>query len=117
MPVPAAPAIRKSRSLRPRADRRVCASYTPREGSRGGSQRRPRRMSSVVTTSTVSWVRARSGAENQMKVTQLIARRLRELGVYCEIHPYQTITDARLAELAPRAVIFSGGPDSVTRAG
>ncbi len=51
------------------------------------------------------------------QVTQLIARRLRELHVYCEIHPYQSVTDAFLAEFAPKAVIFSGGPDSVTRAG
>jgi GMP synthase (glutamine-hydrolysing) len=47
------------------------------------------------------------------QVTQLIARRLRELNVYCEIHPFQTVTDAFLAEFAPRAVIFSGGPASV----
>ncbi|MDO5604654.1 MAG: glutamine-hydrolyzing GMP synthase [Paracoccus sp. (in: a-proteobacteria)] len=51
------------------------------------------------------------------QVTQLIARRLRELNVYCEIHPYQNVTDALLADLAPRAVILSGGPDSVTREG
>ena len=51
------------------------------------------------------------------QVTQLIARRLRELGVYCEIHPYQNVTEAFLAEFAPRAVILSGGPDSVTRPG
>jgi len=51
------------------------------------------------------------------QVTQLIARRLRELSVYCEIHPYQNITDAFLQEFAPKAVIFSGGPDSVTRVG
>ena len=51
------------------------------------------------------------------QVTQLIARRLRELGVYCEIHPYQSVTDAFLAAFAPRAVILSGGPDSVTRPG
>jgi len=51
------------------------------------------------------------------QVTQLIARRLRELGVYCEIHPYQAVTDAFLAAFAPRAVILSGGPDSVTRPG
>ncbi|MEM9473916.1 MAG: glutamine-hydrolyzing GMP synthase [Pseudomonadota bacterium] len=47
------------------------------------------------------------------QVTQLIARRLRELSVYCEIHPYQTVTDAFLAEFRPKAVIFSGGPASV----
>ena len=51
------------------------------------------------------------------QVTQLIARRLRELNVYSEIHPYQNVTEALLAEIAPRAVIFSGGPDSVTRTG
>lgn len=51
------------------------------------------------------------------QVTQLIARRLREQNVYCEIHPYQNVTDAVLANLAPKAVILSGGPDSVTREG
>ena len=51
------------------------------------------------------------------QVTQLIARRLRELSVYCEIHPYNRVTDAFLADFAPRAVILSGGPDSVTRPG
>ncbi|TRL37916.1 glutamine-hydrolyzing GMP synthase [Rhizobium straminoryzae] len=51
------------------------------------------------------------------QVTQLIARRLRELNVYCEIHPYQNVTDAFLAAFRPKAVIFSGGPDSVTREG
>ena len=51
------------------------------------------------------------------QVTQLIARRLRELNVYCEIHPYQNVTDTFLAELAPKAIIFSGGPDSVMRDG
>ncbi len=51
------------------------------------------------------------------QVTQLIARRLRELNVYCEIHPYQNVDDAFLTSFAPKAIIFSGGPDSVTRAG
>jgi GMP synthase (glutamine-hydrolysing) len=51
------------------------------------------------------------------QVTQLIARRLRELHVYCEIHPFQKVTDAFLAEFAPRAVILSGGPASVIDAG
>ncbi|MGR3482432.1 glutamine-hydrolyzing GMP synthase, partial [Salipiger marinus] len=51
------------------------------------------------------------------QVTQLIARRLRELNVYCEIHPYQNVTDAFLQDFAPRAIVFSGGPDSVTRDG
>ena len=51
------------------------------------------------------------------QVTQLIARRLRELNVYCEIHPYNRVDDAFLKSFAPQAVILSGGPDSVTRAG
>ena len=51
------------------------------------------------------------------QVTQLIARRLRELNVYCEIHPYQNVTMDMVRQMAPRAIIFSGGPDSVTRQG
>ncbi|MBU2242684.1 MAG: glutamine-hydrolyzing GMP synthase, partial [Alphaproteobacteria bacterium] len=51
------------------------------------------------------------------QVTQLIARRLRELNVFCEIHPYQNVTEALLKEIAPKAIIFSGGPDSVMREG
>ncbi|MFN4172560.1 MAG: glutamine amidotransferase-related protein, partial [Pseudorhodobacter sp.] len=47
------------------------------------------------------------------QVTQLIARRLRELKVYCEIHPYQNVTDDFLTTFAPKAIIFSGGPASV----
>jgi GMP synthase (glutamine-hydrolysing) len=44
--------------------------------------------------------------------TQLIARRIRELRVYCEIVP-PWVESARLRELAPRAVVLSGGPASV----
>lgn len=47
------------------------------------------------------------------QVTQLIARRLRELNVYCEIHPYQNVSAAFLTDFAPKAVILSGGPASV----
>ncbi|MCB2110993.1 MAG: glutamine-hydrolyzing GMP synthase [Defluviimonas sp.] len=47
------------------------------------------------------------------QVTQLIARRLRELNVYCEIHPFNRVDDAFLERFAPQAVIFSGGPASV----
>ena len=47
------------------------------------------------------------------QVTQLIARRLRELNVYCEIHPYQQVTDEALDNFAPKAIILSGGPCSV----
>ena len=45
--------------------------------------------------------------------TQLIARRVRELGVYCEIHPWD-VSDAEVRAFAPRGVILSGGPESVT---
>ncbi|MBM3645360.1 MAG: glutamine-hydrolyzing GMP synthase [Alphaproteobacteria bacterium] len=48
------------------------------------------------------------------QVTQLIARRVREAGVYCEIHPFQSVDPARLKEFAPRGIILSGGPASVT---
>ncbi len=47
------------------------------------------------------------------QVTQLIARRLRELNVYCEIHPFNRVDAAFLRDFAPRAVILSGGPASV----
>jgi GMP synthase (glutamine-hydrolysing) len=47
------------------------------------------------------------------QVTQLIARRLRELNVYCEIHPFQNVTEEFLTQFAPKAVILSGGPASV----
>ena len=47
------------------------------------------------------------------QVTQLIARRLRELNVYCEIHPFNRVDDAFLTAFAPQAVILSGGPASV----
>ena len=46
------------------------------------------------------------------QVTQLIARRLRETGVYCEIHPFQSAGEA-FERLKPQGVIFSGGPASV----
>ena len=46
------------------------------------------------------------------QVTQLIARRVREAGVYCEILPYNT-DPARIEAFAPRAIILSGGPASV----
>ena len=49
------------------------------------------------------------------QVTQLIARRLREMGVYCEVHPYNRAEAVIKAGFNPKAIIFSGGPDSVTR--
>ncbi len=47
------------------------------------------------------------------QVTQLIARRVRESGVYCEIVPFQKAGQA-LQSFDPKAVILSGGPSSVT---
>jgi GMP synthase (glutamine-hydrolysing) len=46
------------------------------------------------------------------QVTQLIARRVREAGVYCQIHPFN-ITQEKLSALDPRGIILSGGPASV----
>jgi GMP synthase (glutamine-hydrolysing) len=50
------------------------------------------------------------------QVTQLIARRVREAGVYSEIVPFNRAEEA-LARLAPKALILSGGPASVTAPG
>ncbi len=46
------------------------------------------------------------------QVTQLIARRVRESGVYCEIHPFNKAAET-FADFNPKAVILSGGPASV----
>ena len=50
------------------------------------------------------------------QVTQLIARRLREAGIYTEILPYD-VDPARIAAMGPKAIVFSGGPASVGDAG
>ena len=50
------------------------------------------------------------------QVTQLIARRVRESGVYCEIHPFQSVTADTILAFDPRGIILSGGPASVTEA-
>ena len=47
--------------------------------------------------------------------TQLIARRVREAGVYSELHPWD-ISDADIREFAPKGIILSGGPESTTAA-
>jgi len=47
--------------------------------------------------------------------TQLIARRVRECGVYCEIHPWDA-SDAQIRDFGARGIILSGGPESVTDA-
>ncbi len=48
------------------------------------------------------------------QVTQLIARRVREAGVYCEVHPFQQVDKADIEKFDPRGIILSGGPASVT---
>ena len=45
--------------------------------------------------------------------TQLIARRVRELNVYCEIHPFD-VAESFISKFAPAGIILSGGPNSVT---
>ena len=47
------------------------------------------------------------------QVTQLIARRLREVNIYCEIHPFQVVDKIFLQKFTPKAIILSGGPASV----
>tara|TARA_B100000676_G_C18064629_1_gene840081 strand:+ start:1100 stop:2647 length:1548 start_codon:yes stop_codon:yes gene_type:complete len=49
------------------------------------------------------------------QVTQLIARRVRENGVYCEVHPFHSSEEA-IQKLKPKGIILSGGPASVTAA-
>lgn len=48
--------------------------------------------------------------------TQLIARRVREIGVYCEVRAFD-MTDEELDEFNPRGIILAGGPESVTQLG
>lgn len=50
------------------------------------------------------------------QVTQLIARRVREAGVYCEIHPFNRTND-QIREYNPKGIILSGGPASTTEEG
>jgi GMP synthase (glutamine-hydrolysing) len=45
--------------------------------------------------------------------TQLIARRVREIGVYCEIHPWD-VEPEEIRSFKPRGIILSGGPETVT---
>ena len=45
--------------------------------------------------------------------TQLIARRVREIGVYCELYPYD-VDSAFIKDFNPKGIILSGGPDTVT---
>ena len=43
---------------------------------------------------------------------QLIARRVRECNVYCEVHPYNMPIE-KIKEYNPKGIIFTGGPNSV----
>ena len=49
------------------------------------------------------------------QVTQLIARRVREQQVYCELHPFD-VTEQFIRDFAPAGIILSGGPNSVYEA-
>lgn len=51
------------------------------------------------------------------QVTKLIARRVRESGVYSEVHPFNRVDKAMLEAFSPKAIILSGGPNSVTGIG
>jgi GMP synthase (glutamine-hydrolysing) len=48
------------------------------------------------------------------QVTQLIARRVRESGVYCEIQPFNKVTKETVFNYNPNGIILSGGPASIT---
>lgn len=45
--------------------------------------------------------------------TQLVARRVREIGVYCELWAWD-VTEAQIREFNPSGIILSGGPESTT---
>lgn len=47
--------------------------------------------------------------------TQLIARRVREMGVYCELRAFD-MTEDEIRAFNPKGIILSGGPESVTEA-
>ena len=50
------------------------------------------------------------------QLTQLIARRIRESGTYCEIHAFNNVTKETVRSFSPNGIILSGGPSSVTNA-
>ena len=47
------------------------------------------------------------------QVTQLIARRIRESGVYCEVWPFNQADEAKIKAYNPKGIVLSGGPCSV----
>src|SRR3569832_2684207 len=73
-------------------------------------------MTEPATARAVSPVDAILIIDFGSQVTQLIARRLREAGVYREIHPFNRAAEA-FSAMRPKGVIFSGGPASVTDEG
>lgn len=69
-------------------------------GKRGGSQRRPSKISTVVTVSTISWVSARSGADSHRKVT-LVARPVPPTSASAASRWYLAFQAAATAQPAP----------------
>ncbi len=80
----------------------------------------------MQTDCVIAWPGSDHAQEKQMnkiliidfgsQFTQLIARRIREAHVYCEIHPWD-ITDAAVRDFAPAGIVLSGGPCSVYEPG
>ena len=78
----------------------------------------------LISPNVVIWHRNTNSGGNTVKkemiivldfggqYNQLIARRVRECNVYCEVHPY-TMTPAEIKEINPLGIIFTGGPNSV----
>ena len=89
----------------------------PRRADRQGSAELPGRGMSVTSMDTTG-ARASMAAPSHSRIlildfgaqyTQLIARRLRETHVYCEIHPFD-VGDDFVRAFAPKGIILSGGP-------
>ncbi|MCB9982154.1 MAG: glutamine-hydrolyzing GMP synthase [Rhodospirillales bacterium] len=73
----------------------------------------------MTQTHAISETQTRAGHDHILildfgsQVTQLIARRVRESGVYCEIWPFNHADDDKIKAFAPKGIILSGGPCSV----
>ncbi len=81
-----------------------------------------------MAAETISTLLKDQGAEGQdhdrilildfgSQVTQLIARRVRETGVFCEVWPFNKAADETVAAFRPSGIILSGGPSSVVETG
>src|SRR5207244_5068327 len=90
---------------------------TPREGSRRAGPTLPllSPLNGYPPAMTVLPTESILIVDFGSQVTQLIARRVREAGVYSEIAPFNAAEEA-FHRLQPKGVIFSGGPASVTEA-